>query len=129
MEQDRMLGPEHSLPRKPLPGRGDDAWRTGARDTTSATAWRDSGVTRVRRASNWTAAALIAGVAVTTGYFIHAASALPAVTTSTQSGAVQGSAHQPSLGHHVVTSGGSGVTVGSSGGAQGSAGSLTWRDN
>ena len=44
-----------------------------------AAAGRADGVRRVRRASNWTAAALIAGVAAASGYFAHHTP--PAVST------------------------------------------------
>ena len=105
-----------------------------------APAWRDSGVRRTRRASNWTAAALIAGVAATSGYFVHAAAVSPAgltgSTTSGTTGVTQqpgtASAHgqKPSVTHSVVTSSGSGVTVGSSSsGGAGAGGATTWRDN
>jgi len=46
---------------------------------------RDSGVLRSRRASTWTAAALIAGVAATTGYLAHAIPG-PGGTGSTTTG-------------------------------------------
>ncbi len=82
---------------------------------------RDAGVRRVRRVSNWTAAALIAGVAAATGYFAHhAAPAAPARTSVTgvpgsTSAGVPGSTsagvQKPSLSAPVVTSSGSGVTV------------------
>ena len=63
-----------------LPGYEDPPYPRG-----SARA-RAAGVRRVRRASNWTAAALIAGVAAATGYFAHhpptpAAPATSSVTT------------------------------------------------
>ncbi len=104
-----------------------------------APAWRDYGVRRTRRASNWTAAALIAGVAATSGYFVHAAASSPAgstggATSSTgvtqQPGTATVHGQKPSLTHSVVTSSGSGVAVGASG-PGGSAGgaTTTWRDN
>ncbi len=49
-----------------LPPADEDAWAGR-----SAVASRAEGVRRVRRASNWTAAALIAGVAAASGYFAH----------------------------------------------------------
>lgn len=79
---------------------------------------RDGGVRRVRRVSNWTAAALIAGVAATTGYFAHASQ-----TNAPTGGATTGTAGTPGTatagtGAHkacpaapVATSGGSGVTA------------------
>ena len=103
---------------------------------------RVGGLRRVRRASNWTAAALIAGVAAATGYFAHHTP--PAATTATQasqvppSGQLRGTGHAaatiPGQAHGaapVVTSGGSGVAVGSAPGTAGSAagGTVFWRDN
>ena len=75
---------------------------------------RDGGVRRVRRVSNWTAAALIAGVAATTGYFAHAsqpaAQAVGAATgTAPTTGA--GAHHKACPAAPVATSGGSGVTA------------------
>lgn len=92
---------------------------------------RDAGVRRVRTMSNWTAAALVASVAVTSGYFAHAA------TVGTQAPAYSGTSgqgqpgtvatgHKPSLTHPVMTSGGSGVTAGTGAGGSGGSG---WRDN
>jgi hypothetical protein len=84
---------------------------------------RDAGMRRVRRASNWTVAALIAGVAAATGYFAHhPAPAAPATTPvstvpgstvpgSTTAGGAAAGVHKPSLSAPVVTSSGSGVTV------------------
>ena len=81
---------------------------------------RDAGVRRVRRVSNWTAAALIAGVAAATGYFAHhtapAAPATTAVTgvtggTAGVPGSTTAGVQKPSLSAPVVTSSGSGVTV------------------
>jgi hypothetical protein len=78
---------------------------------------RERGVRTSRRASTWTAAALIAAVAATTGYLAHS---IPAASTSgTTSGygqpgkstAVNHSA--PAVSGPVVTSGGSGVAAGS----------------
>ena len=83
---------------------------------------RDGGVRRVRRVSNWTAAALIAGVAATTGYFAHASqTAAPtggaATGTATAGTATVGTAtagtgaHKACPAAPVATSGGSGVTA------------------
>ncbi len=90
---------------------------------------RDGGIRSSRRASSWTAAALIAGVAATTGYLAHA---IPA--TGTSSGTGKGSAHKAQQAHKapgrtvvrapsapvvqapVVTSGGSGAAGGGGGG-------------
>jgi hypothetical protein len=117
MERDDGTG------RRRLPGYAD--WAAGAESVRDARASRDAGVRRVRKMSNWTAAALVAGVAVTSGYFAHAA------TVATQAPGYSGTAGQgqpgTTLTHPVVTSGGSGVTAGS-GGAGGSHGS-GWRDS
>ena len=74
---------------------------------------RASGVRRVRRASNWTAAALIAGVAAATGYFAHhQPAAAPATSTvTTVPGGTAVNPQKPTLNTPVTTSGGSGVTV------------------
>jgi hypothetical protein len=79
---------------------------------------RDGGVRRMRRVSNWTAAALIAGVAATTGYFAHASqTAAPTGgattgTTGTAGTATAGTgAHKACPAAPVATSGGSGVTA------------------
>lgn len=100
---------------------------------------RADGVRRVRRASNWTAAALIAGVAAATGYFAHhTAPAVPTAGTATQppaAGQVPVAGHGAAAPHQasapVATSGGSGVATGSAPGtAGGVAGqTVTWRDN
>ena len=84
---------------------------------------RDSGVRASRRTSTWTAAALIAAVAASTGYLAHAMPAAstggtavghPATKHSGQSGAVKSGA--PGVSGPVVTSGGSGVAAGRTGG-------------
>jgi hypothetical protein len=67
----------------------------------------------MRRASNWTAAALIAGVAAATGYFAHhppAATPSTSIVTTVPGGTAVGS-HKPSLNAPVATTSGSGVTV------------------
>lgn len=89
---------------------------------------RAGGIRRARRASNWTAAALIAGVAVATGYFAHhppAATPASSSVTSAPSGTAVGP-HKPSLTAPVATSGGSGVTVGT---GPGGTKTITYRDN
>ena len=107
------------LPRPDAPDPPDDP---AARHGYQA---RDRGVRRARRVSNWTAAALIAGVAATTGYFAHAsqpaapaagATTGPATTgaagTATAGTATAGTgAHKACPAAPVATSGGSGVTV------------------
>jgi hypothetical protein len=132
MDEDRAGGPE----RVRLPGHDE---RSGYRP---AYPWprddfgppggywpgyaRDGGIRSSRRASTWTAAALIAGVAATTGYLAHA---IPAAGTS--SGTGKGSAPKAPKAHSktvvrapsapavrapVVTSGGSGAAGGGGGG-------------
>jgi len=110
MERDHQDTPGyHRLPRP------DAAYP----DDTSAPRWagttRDGGVRRVRRVSNWTAAALIAGVAATTGYFAHASqAAVPAAgsPSGTAGPATTGTgAHKACPAAPVATSGGSGVTA------------------
>jgi hypothetical protein len=131
MENDRASGSQRAaLPRfdeAPDAQLPTDAWR--------ATRARDGGVGRARRASNWTAAALIAGVAVTTGYLAHnvpATSTTSSTTgTATQPGTSAHGAHSgPAVHSAVATSGGSGA-VGGSGGGGGTAGTsgTSWRDN
>lgn len=111
---------------------GYDDWAADVRRAGDARARRADGVRRVRKMSNWTAAVLVAGVAVTSGYFAHAA------TVATQAAGYSGSSgqgqpgtavtgHKASLTHPVVTSGGSGVTAG--GGGTGGSGGSGWRDN
>jgi hypothetical protein len=114
----------------------------------SAAASRAGGVRRVRRASNWTAAALVAGVAAASGYFAHqippAASAPGATTQAPPAGQVPVAGHaavagprQASGSAPVVTSGGSGVAAGPVTGVTGTgagiraagAATVTWRDN
>jgi hypothetical protein len=115
--------------RRRLPGCDD--WAADAR-VGQARVRRADGVRRVRTMSNWTAAALVAGVAVTTGYFAHAATVatqVPGYSGASGQGqpGTAATGHKASLTHPVATSGGSGVTAGS-GGAGGSGGS-SWRDN
>jgi hypothetical protein len=77
---------------------------------------RASGARRVRRASTWTAAALIAGLAAAAGYFAHhTPSAVPATTTVTPGApgsASTASPGKPALTSPVVTSSGSAVGQG-----------------
>jgi hypothetical protein len=90
-----------------LPGYEEPAYPRGGASA------RAGGVRRMRRASNWTAAALIAGVAAATGYFAHhQPAATPATgTVTTVPGGTAASPQKPSLNTPVATSGGSGVTV------------------
>ncbi len=121
MDQDYRAG------RHRLPGYYDDQDRGGPQSAATARMSRDDGVRRVRRMSNWTAAAMVAGVAVTTGYFAHAATvasqqASPPGTVSPGQPGTAVPGHKASVTHPVATSGGSGVTAGTSGGAGGSQG-------
>jgi hypothetical protein len=110
MERDHQDRPGYQrLPRPDAPEPPDDpAARQGYQT-------RDRGVRGGRRVSNWTAAALIAGVAATTGYFAHASQpAAPAAgaTTGAAGTATAGTgAHKACPAAPVATSGGSGVTV------------------
>ncbi len=118
---------EYGTGRRRLPGYDDWA---AERRSQQARASRDDGVRRVRKMSNWTAAALIAGVAVTSGYFAHAATVATtqagyAGTSGQGQPGTTATGHKATVVNPVVTSGGSGVTAGS-GGAGGSGG---WRDN
>jgi hypothetical protein len=104
---------------------------------------RAGGVRQVRRASNWTAALLVAGVAAATGYFAHhlppAGSTAGTATHAQPAGQVAAAGHgaasvprQTSGSAPLVTSGGSGVAVGTATGAGRTAGrsaTVTWRDN
>lgn len=98
--QDRQAARRLPGAEGPFPGTG--AGRAGA--------GRASGLVQVRRWSNWTAAALIAATALTTGYLARASvqAAAPAAATSV-AGATVGT-HQPCISVPVATSGGSGVT-------------------
>ena len=108
MERDHEDTPGYRrLPRPDPPYPDDTSFARRAGMT------RDGGVRRVRRVSNWTAAALIAGVAATTGYFAHASQtaahrhqAVTAGTATTGTGA-----HKACPAAPVATSGGSGVTT------------------
>jgi hypothetical protein len=112
-----------------LPGYDDDTgYQRDAGPWRGAASPRAGGVRRLRRASNWTAAALIAGVAAATGYFAHHPPA-PAPATSSVTAVPGGTAagpHKPSLNTPVTTSGGSGVTVGT---GPGGVKTVSYRDN
>jgi len=98
-----------------LPGYDDDTgYQRDAGPWRGAASPRAGGVRRLRRASNWTAAALIAGVAAATGYFAHhAPPAAPTVTTVTGTAPGTGTAGpgKPTLSSPVAASTGSGVVV------------------
>ena len=68
-----------------LPGDDDDtSHQRDAGPWRGAASPRAGGIRRLRRTSNWTAAALIAGMAAATGYFAHHTQpAAPAVSTVT----------------------------------------------
>ena len=127
---------EHDYPEQPgwvrLPGYDEDPrYPRGADyppDYRRGAGARAAGVRRVRQASNWTAALLIAGVAAATGYFAHhAPPAAPATSTvTTVPGGTAAGVHKPSLSGPVATSSGSGVTVGT--GPNGTR-IVTYRDN
>lgn len=77
---------------------------------------RDSGIRSSRRTSTWTAAALIAAVAATTGYLAHSipgttASGTTVGHTTTKPSGQSGGVHSgaPGVSGPVVTSGGSGA--------------------
>jgi hypothetical protein len=128
---------EHDYPEQPgwvrLPGYDDGPrYPRGGDDPVGY--WRGadsraSGVRRARWATNWTAAALIAGVAAATGYFVHhPPPAAPATSTMTTvpGGTAAAGAHKPSLSAPVATSSGSGVTVGT---GPGGTRIVSYRDN
>jgi hypothetical protein len=76
---------------------------------------RSGGLRRVRRMSNWTAVALIAGTAATTGYFARASvgHTSPQAAASQAGGTGTGAqgTHKACVTVPVATSGGSGVTA------------------
>ncbi len=80
-----------------------------------ATRARTDGVRRVRRMSNWTAAALIAGTGAATVALAHNAFPVSAPATSaastTGSGTTSATSGGPQLSHSVATSSGSSVIV------------------
>lgn len=127
MDDDRSGNPERAR----LPG-----YDPAADARYRASVWeqyqpREYGIRRTRHTSAWTAAALVAGVAVTTGYLAHN---VPATSSgsgtsgkSKTSGTVKpGKArvarnsapvvYSPVVHSPVVTSGGSGAAAGSTGG-------------
>jgi hypothetical protein len=106
----------------------DDGWPLPTDRYDSGGITRVRGVRQARRAANWTAAALLAGVAAATGYFAHhpAAPAQTAGTGGASATTVRGG--HIAVTHPVVTSGGSGVVAGT--GPGGTAGSARhWTDN
>lgn len=115
----------------------EDDWTPGSGGRRRAVERRDAGVRQTRRITGWTAAALVAGVAASAGYFAHAAMPTGTASGPSATGAVTGTGaatgQKPSVTHAVVTSGGSGVVAGTGGGAAGGSagpgGSVHWRDN
>lgn len=107
MERDHDGAPGYQRLPRPDASYADDtspAWPAGMT--------RDSGIRRTRRASTWTAAALIAGVAATAGYFAHASpAAAPAGVTTGTPATGTATHHKACLAAPVATSGGSGVTT------------------
>ena len=103
----RLPGPGGPGPGGPEPG--------GA--ATGSMRVRSDGVRRVRRMSNWTAAALVVGTAATTVALAHhafpvsAPAASAASTTGIGSTAVTNGASGPQVSHSVATTSGSGVVV------------------
>jgi len=112
----------------------DDRTASDRAGRAEAMARRDTNVRQTRRISTWTAAALVASVAASAGYFAHAV-ATPTTATggTTVTGTVGSSAasgQKPNVTHPVVTSGGSGVVAGTGSGAGGgSGGAVHWQDN
>ena len=107
MDTDREYGGQI-----PLPGFGD----SGQVDRAART--RDDGIRRVRRMSNWTAAALIVGTGAATAALAHQAvpATVPAaITSSAATGAgaavTTNGTSGPQVTHSVATTSGSGVTV------------------
>jgi len=111
--QVRLPGFAESAPaagRVPFPGPGEAA--PNSRKT------RRDGVRRVRRMSNWTAAALIVGTGATTLALAHHAFPIAAPTasagstaTATGTTAVTNGTSGPQVSHAVATTSGSGVVV------------------
>ena len=98
--------------RVPLPGSSETVPADPAAQT------RTEGIRRVRRMSNWTAAALIVGTGATTLALAHHAfpiSAPAASSASTTTGvgttAVTNGTSGPTVSHSVATTSGSGVVV------------------
>ena len=113
MENDRADRPEQVR----LPGFDEHA----EHGQLACTYHRDSGVLRSRRASTWTAAALIAGVAATTGYLAHAIPGTGGTTTGQGTARPAGKSTvakpgAPAVIAPVATSGGSGGAAGAGGG-------------
>jgi hypothetical protein len=105
--------------RVPLPGLSESgpaaesgpAWRAG-----SAAPARTDGIRHVRRMSNWTAAALIAGtggatVALAHQAFPHSTTAAATASTTGTGTTAAHAAGGPSVGHSVATTSASGVTT------------------
>jgi hypothetical protein len=115
----RRLPGEHEPVVRRQPGYDWDAYGYGppGRGYPEREYARERGIRASRRTSTWTAAALIAAVAATTGYLAHSIPSTSAGTTTSgygqpgKSTAVNHGA--PTVSGPVVTSGGSGVAAGS----------------
>lgn len=124
-----MQGDGEDRPERVRLARTGDDYYAGHPAEFRAARYRDGGVRRVRHVSNWTAAALVAGVAAASGYFAHAATA-PVVTGAMQPGtSVSGTGQKATVTHPVVTSGGSGVVVGQNGHTGQAGQAVGYRDN
>jgi hypothetical protein len=121
-----------------LPGADDEdprydaAWLAAAPNRTAHDR-KNRGIRESRTAANWTAAALIAGVAAATGYFAHhpatqvvAAAQYARSGTASSGASVHGQGGHAAISQPVATSGGSGVTAGSGAAGGGKSG---WRDS
>jgi hypothetical protein len=117
MDSDRDYTPMRvRLPRYGAAGASaPEPGATGGATTSGALRARTDSIRRLRRMSNWTAAAMLAGTAVAAvGLAEHATTATTATTTA--SGGTVGTtgahgASGPQVSGPVATSGGSGVTV------------------
>jgi hypothetical protein len=113
---DNEYGSAVSRPeRARLPGFDENAWAGRPAPWPQAYS-RDAGVRNTKRASNLTAAALIAAVAVTTGYLAHQSapsySSGGTGTTSHNGKSTGVTPGAPAVTGPVVTSGGSGAAAG-----------------
>jgi hypothetical protein len=135
MDNQANQPPRTRLPGSGAPGYaapGYDDWRAEqpgqAGYRAQATRARERGLRSSRRTATWSAAALIAGVAVTTGYLAHsmpttAGGGAATTGTSVPGGKAAVGVHgAPAVGGPVVTSGGSGVAAGAGGGSAGGGG-------
>lgn len=116
MRDERDINSQH---RVRLPGAGDGEPGLGSQPDPDGQPGRERGdsLRRVRRISNWTAAALIAGTGATTvalaSHALAPSASSTSYGTSGSNSAATGAQGQnaPSVNGSVATSGGSGVTV------------------